>query len=88
MGDKQDKELAEKTKRFLKDSFIKNPHYSFDDWRIMYNHGLNVLDYSMRLAKKIRCDKEVLIVASLLHDIGKTYKTSDKILRRDRKSVV
>ena len=74
-------QVIEQTKQFLKKSFIKNPSFSFNDWRIMYNHGLMVLNFSLKLAQKIKCDKLLLSVGALLHDIGK-IEIKDQVLQK------
>jgi len=76
------KEIIEKTKQFVKDSFIKNPKFSFNDWTIMYNHHLFVLDLSLKISKNLdkNYDPLVLQVGALLHDIGKAYKADEKTL--------
>jgi len=71
----------DKAERFLKDIFIENPVYSFGDWTIMYNHSRNVRDFALKIAEFIECDKRLLEIESILHDIGKAYKTDVKTLR-------
>ncbi len=73
--------ITNQVEKFVKDSFEKNPSYSFNDWTIMYNHSLMVRDVSFKIAKDINCDKKLLEIEALLHDIGKTYKTDLKTLR-------
>lgn len=73
--------LVGKAVKFLKESFIANPDYSFHDWRIMYNHSRLVEKFSRQIAKNIECDKLVLSLGALLHDIGKTHKADENTLR-------
>ncbi len=64
------------TQEFIRKAFKANPHYSFDDWRIMYNHSCKVKDDAMKIAKKVGADEEIAGLAGLLHDIGKTKRIS------------
>lgn len=61
---------------FIKKAFKANPHYSFDDWRIMFNHSVKVKEDAMKIAKKIGADRQIAGLAGLLHDIGKTKRIS------------
>lgn len=70
-----------KTKQFLKQAFQDNPSYSFNNWEIMYNHGLTVQKFAMQIAESVSCDNEIVSIGALLHDIGKTYKADNEILR-------
>ena len=81
------KEIIEKTKNFLKQSFKENPHFSFNNWKIMYDHSLLVHKYSVKIAENIDCDKVVLAIGALLHDIGKTYKADEKTLRKEHEKL-
>lgn len=67
--------------KFVKDSFVENPSYSFNDWTIMYEHSLKVKDIALQIAESIDCNKELLTIMALLHDIGKAYKTDEQILQ-------
>jgi len=80
-------QIIEDTKKFLEKSFKENPHYSFNNWKIMYEHSLFVLKFSLKIAETIECDKLVLSVGALLHDIGKTYKADKEFLRRGHKKI-
>ena len=75
-------EIFDATKKFLKKSFVQNPSFSFNDWRIMYNHSVKVFALSLRIAEKIPCDKIVVSIGSLLHDVGKTLKMDEQALWR------
>jgi putative nucleotidyltransferase with HDIG domain len=66
---------------FVKKSFQENQDYSFGDWAIMYEHSLKVKEIALQIAKSVNCDKELLGIEALLHDIGKTYKTDTEVLR-------
>ena len=72
----------DRVERFLKDVFIENPLYSFGDWTIMYNHSRNVRDFALEIAEFIECDKSLLEIESILHDVGKAYKTDAETLRK------
>lgn len=71
----------EQTENFLKISFQENPSYSFNDWIIMYEHSLKVRDFALKIAESVECNKELLTIEALLHDIGKCCKASSKTLR-------
>jgi putative nucleotidyltransferase with HDIG domain len=75
-------DFVKKTKEFVKESFIKNPKFSFNDWTIMYNHHVMVLDLCLRISKNIdkSYDMIVLKIGALLHDIGKAYEADEKTL--------
>ena len=75
-------EPIESTKKFLEVSFRENPHFSFNNWKIMYDHSLLVQKFSLELAKNIKCDTLVLQIGALLHDIGKIYKADEETLRK------
>ena len=72
--------LIRETNKFVKKSFQKNPHHSFNNWQIMYNHSLLVKKLSLKLAKHINCNQTALSIGALLHDIGKTYKADQMTL--------
>lgn len=73
--------ILQKTKDFLKESFIKNPGYSFNNWKIMCDHGIMVFTFSLKIAQNLtNYDQLVLSIAALLHDIGKTYQTDKQTL--------
>lgn len=67
----------QETIEFVKQKFIKHPHYSFNHRSVMFNHSITVknicIDIYEKLKSKIKIDKEVLCISALLHDIGKTY---------------
>lgn len=71
-----------KTEEFLAQEFQKHPHYSFNDWTVMYDHSRKVRDIALQLAENIPCDKTVVAVGALLHDIGKTYETDAETLHK------
>jgi len=77
------KKIVEKTKAFVKAAFQANPHYSFNHWSVMYNHSVNVQKIAIKISEKIECNKTLVSLGALLHDIGKTYKADPKILHRD-----
>ena len=70
----------ERVKEFVKKQFIKNPDFSFNDWRIMYNHSLKVEEIAMKIAESVECDRLLLSISALLHDIGKAYKADVQTL--------
>lgn len=66
---------------FLRQAFQQHPHFSFGDWRIMYEHSRLVRDYALRIAESVPCDTLVLQLGALLHDIGKTVIADEETLR-------
>lgn len=68
------------TEEFVKKSFINKPHFSFNDWTVMYNHSLLVRDLALEIANELDCNREVLSISALLHDIGKTQDADEETL--------
>ncbi len=68
------------TKRYLRQAFISNPSYSFNDWRIMYRHGVMVMKLARKITSDIDCDMTVVMIGALLHDIGKTFRADEQTL--------
>ena len=77
-----DQEIIIRTEVFLAQEFKAHPHYSFNDWAVMYNHSLKVRDIALKLAEDMPCDKIVVTIGALLHDIGKTYDTDAETLHK------
>lgn len=75
-------ESIEKTRQFVKESFIKHPSFSFNDWTIMYNHALLVEKIALQISKDMECDKTIVSISSLLHDIGKTHEADEETLHK------
>ena len=75
-------EAITRTEAFLKEKFQAHPHYSFNDWTVMYNHSLKVRDIALQIAEDVVCDKAIVVVGGLLHDIGKTYKADPETLHK------
>lgn len=71
---------SEKVKEFVRAAFQRNPSYSFNDPKIMFNHSVLVEKYAARLAKEVACDAEAVSIAALLHDVGKTFDADEKTL--------
>ncbi|MDD5110238.1 MAG: HD domain-containing protein [Patescibacteria group bacterium] len=74
--------IVAQTEAFVHDAFLKHPHYSFNDWTIMYNHSVRVKDTALQIAKHVPCDGTALAIGALLHDIGKTYVADETTLRQ------
>jgi putative nucleotidyltransferase with HDIG domain len=70
----------DKTKKFVKDSFVQNPHFSFNHWSVMYNHSLKVHNIAMQIADHVASDRLAVAIGALLHDIGKTHKADEATL--------
>jgi putative nucleotidyltransferase with HDIG domain len=75
--------FVQKTEEFIKNAFIANPHYSFDHWSVMYNHSIKVKEIALQIAETMHCNKTLVAIGALLHDIGKTYKTDNETLHKD-----
>ncbi|MDD5251850.1 MAG: HD domain-containing protein [Patescibacteria group bacterium] len=65
---------------FVREAFRKNPAYSFGDGGIMYDHSVKVKDLALLIASNMDCDRELLAVEALLHDIGKAYPADAQTL--------
>ncbi|MCX6785136.1 MAG: HD domain-containing protein [Candidatus Komeilibacteria bacterium] len=76
-------DTIEKVDSFVKKAFQKNPHYSFNHWSVMYNHSVNVKNLALKISENINCNKFILSICALLHDIGKTYKTDLETLHKN-----
>lgn len=74
--------ISKQVQEFIRESFQGNPDYSFGDWTIMYKHSLKVKETALQIAKSVECDKELLAIEALLHDIGKVYRANSKMLRK------
>lgn len=48
----------------------------------MYDHSILVMNLSLQIGQGMDCDKTVLSIAALLHDIGKTVKADEETLRK------
>jgi len=79
-------DLVEKTEKFVRESFRTNPHYSFNDWTVMYEHSVKVKDIALQIAEHVPCDKILVAIGALLHDIGKTYKADPEVLHKDHET--
>src|SRR3989344_558296 len=66
------KAIAE-TEKFVAQEFEKHPHYSFNDWTVMYNHSIKARDLALQICEGMSVDTTVVAIGALLHDIGKTY---------------
>ena len=71
-----------KTEGFLAQEFQQHPHYSFNDWTVMYDHSRKVRDIASQIAEDMPCDKTVVAIGALLHDIGKTYEADPETLHK------
>jgi len=74
--------IVSKTEEFLAREFEKNPHYSFNDGTVMRDHSLKVRDIALQIAADLPCDKTVVAVCALLHDIGKTFRADAETLHK------
>lgn len=75
-----DKQLFAKADIFLKKRFIKYPHWSYNNWRVMYEHSVNVYNLAIKISETVKCDPVIVGLSALFHDIGKTYKASGAFL--------
>jgi len=72
----------------MRQRFEENPHHSFDNWIIMFQHSIRTYDWASRIDQSLRLDgyvsdPTVVGVGALLHDIGKTYDADEETLHRD-----
>ncbi|MEK7620113.1 MAG: HD domain-containing protein [Patescibacteria group bacterium] len=72
---------VERADQFLKSAFENNPSYSFGEPSIMYNHSRRVRDMALEIAASVPCDRELLEILALFHDIGKAYDADEQTLR-------
>lgn len=49
----------------------------------MYNHSVKVQELALEIASEVPCNKTIVAICALLHDIGKTYKANPEILHKD-----
>lgn len=49
----------------------------------MYNHSVLVKDLALKISDQVECDKTVVAIGALFHDIGKTHKADEETLRFD-----
>ncbi len=66
-------DLVSRTREFVKCAFKQNPHYSFNDWSVMYNHSVLVQEIALKISESVRCDTLLVSIGALLHDIGKAW---------------
>lgn len=78
--------IVDQVKEFVKQAFVKNPHYSFDDWTVMYDHSCQVAQMAEKIIMYVDCDQLLVIIGSLLHDIGKTYQVDVETLHTEHES--
>lgn len=75
-----EEKLVVQTEEFIKKAFVANPHFSFGHWSIMYEHSMRVRDIALQIAEEVVCDKTMVTLGALLHDIGKTRRADEEIL--------
>jgi dihydrofolate reductase len=73
-------EVVKKVEAFVQNQFKEYPHFSFNDWKIMYNHSLTVRNLALRISMGMSLDRIVIEIGSLLHDIGKTHIADEDTL--------
>ena len=74
--------IIESVEQFLKQAFEANPSYSFDDPDIMIRHAMMVRDIALKIENEVHCDRSLLEVMALFHDIGKAYAADQETLRK------
>lgn len=82
-----DGDIVQKVKKFVEDEFRRHPHYSFDDWHIMYDHSVKVCEIANRIAEHLECDRLLVSVGALLHDIGKISEVDEETLHYDHEKL-
>lgn len=72
--DSQDSICITQTKEFIKKQFLKYPHFSFGNGLIMYHHSVLTQTLALQIVKEqhLSCDRLLVSIGALLHDIGKT----------------
>ncbi|HYD35784.1 MAG TPA: HD domain-containing protein [Vitreimonas sp.] len=78
--------LILQTQRFVDEAFKQHPDFSFNDWRVMAEHSGTVKDLALEIAETLECNKKVLAISALLHDIGKTYPADHDTLHTEHES--
>ena len=73
-------DTIEKVREYVKKQFYEHPHFSFGDWKIMYYHSLKVEKIAIEISESVECDKCLVSIGSLLHDIGKTFEADEETL--------
>ncbi|QQS15703.1 MAG: HD domain-containing protein [Candidatus Moraniibacteriota bacterium] len=86
MFSEPEQDIIERSKQFVKDSFVAHPHFSFNDWSVMYNHSCTVASFAGMIGANVVCDKLLVILGALLHDIGKTYEADEETLHFEHES--
>lgn len=77
---------VELTKAFVKNAFQENPHYSFNHWSVMYDHSVKAQELALEIAREVECNRTIVSIGALLHDIGKTYKADPETLHKNHES--
>ncbi|MEA3344025.1 MAG: HD domain-containing protein [archaeon] len=78
-------DIIDKVREYVKKQFYEHPHFSFGDWKIMYNHSLKVEKIAMKISESVECEKLLVSIGSLLHDIGKTFEADEETLHYNHK---
>ncbi len=79
--------VIQEVQDFIKVQFQENPHFSYNDWTVMYDHSVMVKDLALQIAQSVpNVDIDVLAIGALLHDIGKTYKADPEVLAGQHQS--
>lgn len=73
-------EIIKKVEAFVENEFKKHPHHSFGDWTVMRDHSMKVRDLALQIGEDRSQASLVLVIAALLHDIGKTYEADVETL--------
>ena len=70
--------LFHNCRNLLIESFEENPNYSFGDASLMIDHSIHVQEIAMNIAEVVVCNKAVVFIGSIFHDIGKTKMIDGK----------
>jgi putative nucleotidyltransferase with HDIG domain len=73
-------EIIKRVEEFVAQEFEKHPHYSFNDWRVMFDHSVKVKEIALVISETLSLDTTVVAIGALLHDIGKTYEADVETL--------
>ncbi len=71
-----------RTEVFVRQTFAANPHHSFGDGTVMFEHSVRVKELALRLAQEVGADPLLVGLGGLLHDIGKAYPADEETLHQ------
>lgn len=72
----------EETEVFVRKAFYNNPHHSFGDGSVIYEHSVRVKEFAMQIGGQVGANVQLVALGGLLHDIGKTYLADEETLHK------